>query len=80
MKKRKEFTGMVKSTGMKQTVIVEVEHRTRHPLYKKTVKRTKNFAAHIEGIEVHVGDFVRIGETKPISKTKHFIVIAKVTK
>lgn len=77
MKQRKEFTGKVVSTKMKNTIVVEVEHQTRHPLYKKTVKRTKNFAAHYEGNEIKVGDTVTVAETKPISKTKHFIVVGK---
>lgn len=80
MKKRKELTGIVKSVRMKQTVVVSVERRTRHPLYRKTVRRTKNFAAHVNNIELIVGDVVRIGETKPMSKTKHFEVLGKVTK
>lgn len=77
MKQKKEFTGKVISIKMKQTVVVEVEHLSRHPLYKKTVKRTKHFAAHYEGSNVAVGDTVTIQETKPISKTKHFKVIEK---
>lgn len=80
MKKRKEFTGKVISTSMKNTVVVEVERQTRHPLYRKAVKRTKHFAAHIEGLVVEVGDLVKIAETKPISKTKHFVVVNKMTK
>lgn len=80
MKKRKEFVGIVVSAKMKNTVVVKVEHATRHPLYKKMVKRTKNFSAHVEGMEIAEGEYVRIAETKPISKTKHFIVVAKTTK
>ncbi len=80
MKKRKEFKGKVVSTKMKNTVVVEVEHETRHPLYKKTVKRTKNFVAHVEGLELTEGEYVNIAETKPISKTKHFLVIGKTNK
>ena len=77
MKQKKEFTGKVVSIKMKHTVIVEVEHLTQHPLYKKTVRRTKHFAAHYEGNELSVGNTVTIAETKPISKTKHFIVVGK---
>lgn len=80
MKKQKEFIGTVISTSMKDTVVVEVEHMKRHPLYKKSVKRTKHFTAHAKGAEVSVGDLVKIGETRPISKTKHFVVLGKLTK
>ena len=77
MKQHKEFTGKVVSIKMKNTIVVEVEHLTRHPLYKKMMKRTKNFAAHYEGNAIAVGDTVTIAETKPMSKTKHFIVVTK---
>lgn len=80
MKKQKEFTGIVISTSMTNTVVVSVERQTRHPMYRKAVKSTKHFVAHVEGIALAVGDWVRIGETKPISKTKHFIVLGKTTK
>lgn len=80
MKKRKEFTGTVVSTSMKDTAVVEVERNHRHPLYRKTVKRTKRFVAHMSDVAVSVGDYVKIAETRPMSKTKHFIVISKETK
>ncbi len=80
MKKPKEFTGKIVSTKMKNTVVVEVERLTRHPLYRKAVRRTRHFVAHNETIAVEVGDLVKIAETKPISKTKHFIVLNKMTK
>lgn len=80
MKKQKEFVGKVISTFMKDTIVVEVERLTRHPLYRKAVKRTKHFVAHCVGLEVNVGDLVKIAETKPISKTKHFIVVNTMTK
>lgn len=76
----KILSGPVVSTKMKDTVIVEVLRLSRHPLYKKTVKRTKRIAAHVSNMELVVGDNVAIQETKPISKTKHFLVIGKVTK
>ncbi len=80
MKQKKSFTGVVISSKMKDTVVVEVEHRNRHPLYKKTVRRTKHFAAHVRDGEYAVGDYVKIEETRPLSKTKHFLVTGKVTK
>lgn len=63
------------STGMQNTVIVEVERRVRHALYKKTVKRTKHIAVDVAGKRVAVGDVVHIAETRPISKTKHFKLV-----
>lgn len=66
--------GKVVSTKMAKTVIVEVIHTYAHKLYKKTVRRSRRFAAHNEMEGVSVGDTVRIMETRPISKTKHFTV------
>lgn len=80
MKQRKEFTGVVISTSMKDTVVVEVIRLSKHPMYRKTIKRTKHFVAHVTGMELAVDDKVIIAESKPISKTKHFIVISKLTK
>ena len=74
---KKEFVGKVASVKTQKTVIVEVIQFHRHPLYQKAVKRTRRFPAHVEGIELAVGDSVRITETKPVSKTKHFIVKEK---
>lgn len=76
--KGRSMTGKVVSVKMTKTVIVEVVRTFSHPLYKKTVRRARRFAAHnmLEGIAV--GDSVRIAETKPISKTKHFNVVEKV--
>jgi small subunit ribosomal protein S17 len=72
--------GVVKSVKMNKTVIVSVTTMFRHPLYMKAVKRTKRFAVHCEGISVAVGDTVRILETKPISKTKHYKVLEIIAK
>jgi small subunit ribosomal protein S17 len=76
----KTVSGKVVSTKMKDTVIVAVVTMTRHELYNKAMKRTKRFAAHIEGIEVAVGDMVSMTEIKPMSKTKHYKVIEKISK
>lgn len=75
MKKQKVLKGIVISTKMKNTIIVEVERRVRHLLYKKSMKRTKHFAVDSQGKQVSVGDTVQIVETVPISKTKHFKLI-----
>jgi small subunit ribosomal protein S17 len=70
-------TGTVTSIGMQKTVTVVVEHQFRHPLYKKAVRRHGKFAVHNEIAGIKVGDKVQIRETKPISRRKHFIVVAK---
>jgi small subunit ribosomal protein S17 len=66
--------GVVTSDKQNKTVTVEVERRFTHPLFKKTVRRTKKYHAHDENNECKVGDRVWIEETKPISRTKTWIV------
>lgn len=78
-KGRRDIIGTVISVKMNKTVIVEMIHSFRHPLYRKAVKKTKHVAAHVENIELVVGDRVKLLETKPISKTKHFKVTEKIT-
>lgn len=80
MKGRKDITGTVISVKMNKTVIVEMVHTFRHPLYRKAVKKTKHIAAHVENIALTLGDRVKLKEIKPMSKTKHFEVIEKVTR
>ncbi|HUD20410.1 MAG TPA: 30S ribosomal protein S17 [Patescibacteria group bacterium] len=75
----KIFTGEVVSVKTIKTVVVAVISTYRHPLYKKLVRKTKRFMAHNESLTLAVGDTVRIGETKPISRSKHFIVLNKVS-
>ena len=75
--KGKVFTGSVVQTNMQKTVVVEVVQITRHPLYRKTMRKRKRFLAHYEGNAVKVGDSVSIVETRPISKRKHFTVVEK---
>lgn len=74
----RSLVGRVVSTKMAKTVIVEVVRTRAHPLYKKAVRRSRRFAAHNELEGVSVGDTVRIAETKPMSKTKHFMVAEKL--
>ena len=78
--KRKELVGIVVSDKMDKTVSVAVERRTRHPLYKKTVKKTSTFKAHDEKNECGIGDKVRIMETRPLSKTKRWRVVEIIEK
>lgn len=71
----KVFTGKVVSTKMQQTAVVEVTRLTPHPLYKKLLKRSKNFKVDTKEQEVQVGQQVKIVEIKPISKDKYFKVL-----
>jgi small subunit ribosomal protein S17 len=67
--------GIVVSDACDKTVIVRVERRVMHPVYKKYVSRSKKYAAHDETNRYHAGDAVRIEESRPISKRKSWIVI-----
>ena len=69
---RKERVGMVVSDRPDKTVTVSVETMVRHPLYKKRIRRSKRFMVHDERNEAHVGDTVRIIETRPISARKRW--------
>ncbi|MCH6577166.1 MAG: 30S ribosomal protein S17 [Alphaproteobacteria bacterium] len=68
--------GTVISAAMDKTVVVRVDRRFQHPVYKKYIKRSKKFAAHDEANACKVGDAVRIRECRPKSKSKHWEVIA----
>lgn len=70
--------GTVVSLKADKTVSVIVVRRWLHPLYKKAVSRSKKYACHYEGSDLAVGDKVEITESKPLSKTKHFIVTKKL--
>ena len=72
---KRELAGIVVSDKMKDTVVVAVTRFVKHPKYKKYQKRVKKYHAHDEGNKYSIGERVRIRETKPISKRKHFIVI-----
>ena len=72
---RKIRQGVVVSDKMDKTVVVLVERRTTHPLYRKTVTRSEKYHAHDETNDVNVGDTVRIAETRPLSKTKRWRVV-----
>jgi small subunit ribosomal protein S17 len=67
---RKTRVGIVISTSMDKTIVVEYTNRVPHPRFKKIIKRSKKFYAHDENGEAAVGDKVSIVETKPISKKK----------
>jgi small subunit ribosomal protein S17 len=72
--KRKTREGTVVSNAMDKTVVVSVDRVMRHPLYGKTVRRSKKFKAHDEDNRCLVGDLVRIRETRPLSKDKNWVV------
>jgi small subunit ribosomal protein S17 len=74
---RRVLTGRVTSDKMNKTVTVLVDRRVMHPLYKKFIRRSKNYAAHDEENTCKVGDLVRIEECRPISKRKTWIVIER---
>jgi small subunit ribosomal protein S17 len=70
--KRKVREGLVVSNKMKKTVVVEVERKIQHPLYKRIIRRTKKFKAHDEENQCQMGDRVRIVECRPLSATKRW--------
>lgn len=72
---RRVLQGVVVSDKANKTVIVSVERRVMHPVYKKIIRRTKRYAAHDEGNAHKVGDAVTIRECRPISKTKRWEVV-----
>ncbi len=74
LEKRKVREGLVVSNKMVKTVVVAVETRKVHPLYKKAVRRTKKYKAHDENGACKIGDKVRIVETRPLSKEKRWRV------
>jgi small subunit ribosomal protein S17 len=76
--KRKERIGEVVSNGMAKTIIVRVERRFPHPKFKKVITGYKKFCAHDEKNVAKVGDRVRIEETRPLSKTKRWRLVAVV--
>jgi small subunit ribosomal protein S17 len=70
----KERIGLVVSDKMQKTVVVAVENRVTHPKYGKIVVKTKRYKVHDEEESCHVGDRVRIRETRPLSRTKRWVV------
>src|SRR5215471_4641738 len=70
--RRKALIGEVVSTKMAKTIVVEVNRQKAHPFYKRVVRRSKKFYAHDEQGTAHLGDFVKIEETRPLSKLKRW--------
>ena len=77
---RKTRVGRVVSDKMDKTIVVAIEDRVAHPLYKKIVKRTYKLKAHDEANECGVGDTVKVMETRPLSKDKRWRVVEIVEK
>ena len=72
---RKVREGVVTSAAMDKTIAVKVVDRVRHPLYGKTMQRSTKLYAHDEANDARLGDRVRIAETRPLSKTKHWRLV-----
>jgi small subunit ribosomal protein S17 len=72
---RKMREGTVVSSSMDKTAVVSVIDRVRHPLYRKTLQRTKKLYVHDEANDLNVGDRVRVQETRPLSKTKRWRLV-----
>ena len=72
---RKMREGTVLSASMDKTAVVSVVDRVRHPLYRKTLQRTKKLYVHDEKNDLNVGDRVRVQETRPYSKQKRWRVV-----
>ena len=77
---RKTRVGKVVSDKMDKTIVVAVEDRVAHPLYKKIVKRTYKLKAHDENNECGIGDRVRVMETRPLSKEKRWRLVEIIEK
>ena len=74
------ITGTVVSDKSDKTIVVSIETRKTHPIYKKQYKQTKRVSAHDEKNEAHVGDTVRIMETRPLSKNKRWRLVEVIEK
>ena len=79
-KRTHELVGKVLSDKTDKTITVLVETYKKDPLYKKRVKYSKKYAAHDEKNEAKIGDTVRIAETRPLSRTKHYRLVEIVEK
>ena len=77
---RKSRIGVVVSNKMEKSVVVAIEKRVQHPLYKKFFKKTTKFMAHDEKNESGIGDIVKIMETRPLSKNKRWRLVEIIEK
>ena len=69
--------GVVVSDKMEKTLVVNVERKFPHPLYKKFIKRSKRYHVHDQDNQYKIGDIVNIQECRPLSKTKSFVIIER---
>lgn len=76
---KRVLQGTVVSDKSDKTVVVRVERRFTHPLFKKTVRRSKKYKAHDETNACKIGDIVSIQESRPVSKDKSWVVIENQT-
>jgi small subunit ribosomal protein S17 len=72
--RKRRLVGVVVSDKMQKTIVVEIERQIRHPVYKKVIRRSKNYKAHDETNTAKQGDTVQIVEHNPISKTKRWML------
>ena len=70
-------SGIVVSNKMDKSIVVKIERKIKHPLYKKTIKRSKKYIAHDEQNECQVGDLVQIAECRPLSRRKHYRLLKR---
>lgn len=77
---RKELVGKVVSDKMDKTVVVRADRRMKHPLYEKVVVLSKKFVAHDEKNECGIGDKIKIRQSRPMSKTKRWVVVKTIEK
>jgi small subunit ribosomal protein S17 len=75
---RKTREGIVVSDRMNKTVIVRVDDRVQHPIYKRVIRKSTRFHVHDETNDCHAGDRVRIMETRPLSATKRWRIVEVV--
>lgn len=77
---RKQLIGRVVSDKMDKTIVVEIAMTVKHPLYRKSVRRTKRIKSHDENNQCGVGDVVRVEESRPLSKEKKYRLVAIIEK
>ncbi len=75
---RKTRTGVVVSDKMDKTIVVAIRDNVKHPLYNKIVKKTYKLKAHDENGDAHIGDTVKVMETRPLSKDKRWRLVEVV--
>lgn len=76
----KEKVGIVVSNKMEKTIVVQIESRFPHPIYSKTIVKTKKYLAHDETEQCNIGDEVLIQETRPLSKRKRWTLTKILSK